>query len=47
MKSVKRFFKALFNYVMLMLGLDCKARRDAVEGGVLDLSGQGRGKHGN
>lgn len=31
---------------MFIMGLDCKARRDAAEAGLLDLSGQGRDKYG-
>lgn len=47
MKHAKKILKALFNCVLFILGFDCEARRDAVDAGLLDLSGQGRGKHGN
>ena len=47
MKHAKKILKALFNFVSFVLGFDCEARRDAVDAGLLDLSGQGRGKHGN
>jgi len=38
--------KHVFNFISFILGFDCKARREAVEAGLLDLSGQGRDKNG-
>lgn len=38
--------KKLLNLILLILGLDCDARRDAVDGGVCDLSGQGKDANG-
>lgn len=41
MKYIKKFFD------LLLFGFDCKARRNAVELGLLDFGGQGRDKYGN
>ena len=46
MKHVKKIFKALVDIILLFMSLDCKARRDAVDEGLLDFSGQGRDKYG-
>ena len=43
---MKKFFKALFNIFALLLGADCEWRREAVENGWCDFSGQGRDKYG-
>lgn len=40
MKHLKKFFET----VLLILGYDCQARRDAVDEGLLDFGGQGRNK---
>lgn len=40
MKHIKNFFD------LLLLGFDCKARRYAVELGLLDFGGQCRDKYG-
>ena len=46
MKHVKKIFKALVDIILLFIGLDSEARRDAVDAGLLDFSGQGRDKYG-
>lgn len=46
MKHVKKILNAIKNGILFLFGLDCKARRDAVDAGLLDLSGQGRDKYG-
>lgn len=38
--------KKILNLILLILGLDCDARRDAVDGGACDLSGQGKDAYG-
>ncbi len=47
MKHAKKILKAITDAALLLLGYDCKARRDAVDAGVVDLSGQGRQIYGN
>lgn len=46
MKHVKKILNAIKNGILFLFGLDCKARRDAVDAGLLDFSGQGRDKYG-
>lgn len=46
MKHAKKILNAITNAALLLLGFDCKARREAVDAGLLDLSGQGRDKYG-
>lgn len=43
---MKKFFKFLFNLIATLVGADCDWRREAVDEGILDLSGQGRDKYG-
>lgn len=43
---MKKFFKFLFNLIATFLGADCEWRREAVDAGILDLSGQGRDRYG-
>ena len=47
MKHAKKILNAIKAAALLLLGYDCKARRDAVDAGTLDLSGQGRQIYGN
>jgi len=39
---MNRFFKFLCNLLATIVGADCDWRREAVEGGALKLSGQGK-----
>ena len=41
-----KFFRSAFDFILFVLGFDCKARRDAVDTGLCDFSGQGRDKFG-
>ena len=43
---MKRFFKKCLDVLMFVLGFDCDMRRQAVDDGLLDFSGQGRDKYG-
>lgn len=43
---MKKFFKFLFNLIASLVGADCDWRREAVDEGILDLSGQGKDCHG-
>jgi hypothetical protein len=43
---MKKFFKIIWNLFASFLGMDCEWRREAIDAGVLDLSGQGRDKNG-
>lgn len=45
-KSMKKFFKALANIFALLIGADCEWRREAIDNGIIDHSGQGRDKYG-
>lgn len=47
MKHAKKILNAIKNGILFLLGYDCKARRDGVDAGLLDLSGQGRDIYGN
>ena len=38
--------KKLLDVLMFILGLDCDMRREAVDKGICDFSGQGRNKYG-
>ena len=38
--------KKLLDVLMFILGLDCDMRREAVDEGLCDFSGQGRNKYG-
>ena len=42
MKIIKAFFETL----ALLLGADCSSRREAVNAGICDYSGQGRDRSG-
>lgn len=44
---MKKVLRAIKEAVLFALGYDCKTRRDAVDAGICDYSGQGRGKYGN
>lgn len=43
---MKKFFKFLFNLIATLVGEDCDWRREAVDEGGLDLSGQGMDRYG-
>lgn len=43
---MKRIFKAIIEVFALLVGADCDTRRQAVDDGLCDLSGQGRDKYG-
>jgi len=47
MKHAKSILNAITNAALLLLGFDCKPRREGVDAALLDLSGQGRDKYGN
>ena len=44
--GMKKFLKGVVEFLALVLGCDCKSRRDAVDAGICDFSGQGRNKYG-
>lgn len=44
---MKKVLRAIKEVIMFALGCDCKARRQGVDDGLLDLSGQGRDKYGS
>lgn len=43
---MKKVLKAIANAILFILGCDCEARRQAVDDGICDFSGQGRDKYG-
>jgi hypothetical protein len=43
---MKKVFRTLSNIFALLIGADCDWRREAVEEGLCDFSGQGRDKNG-
>lgn len=43
---MRRFIRAVANFFALFLGSDCEVRRNAVDLGLCDFSGQGRDKYG-
>ena len=43
---MKKFFKFLFNLIASIVGADCDWRRESVDLGLCDYSGQGRDKYG-
>nr|DAF74488.1 MAG TPA: hypothetical protein [Caudoviricetes sp.] len=43
---MKKIFGLLKETVLLIFGLDCETRSQAVDGGFCDYSGQGRDKYG-
>ena len=43
---MKKFFANCLDVLLCIFGLDCKARRQAVDEGVCDYSGQGRNRYG-
>lgn len=45
--NIKRFGTKLGQMVAFILGSDCEIRREAVDAGLCDYSGQGRDKYGN
>ena len=46
-KQMKKALRAIKEVVLFVLGYDCDTRRQAVNEGLIDLSGQGRGKYGS
>ena len=43
---MKKVLKAIFEFFAFIVGADCDARRQAVDDGICDFSGQGRDKYG-
>lgn len=43
---MKRIFKAIIGAFLLLMGVDCKLRREAVDEGICDFSGQGKDRYG-
>ena len=43
---MKKFFKFLFNLIASLVGADCDWRREVVDGGACDFSGQGKDSYG-
>lgn len=44
--DMKKALKSFFDLILLVLGLDCEARREAVDNNYCDFSGQGKNKYG-
>lgn len=44
---MKKFFKKVFGVIAFLLGCDCELRRETVDAGICDFSGQGRDKYGH
>ena len=45
--GMKKFLRGVFEFFAFILGFDCQTRRDAVDAGICDFSGQGRDKYGH
>lgn len=43
---MKKIVIKVLNFIAFILGGDCKTRREAVDAGLCDYSGQGRNKYG-
>lgn len=43
---MKKVFRVIFNILASLVGADCDWRRQSVDDGLCDYSGQGRGKYG-
>lgn len=43
---MKKFLKAIFEIIALLVGADCDTRRESVAAGICDFSGQGRDQNG-
>ena len=43
---MKKTLKAIINFFALIMGVNNEATKQAVDAGILDLSGQGRDKYG-
>lgn len=43
---MKKVFKKIYEVIALLLGVDCEARRQAVDNGICDFGGQGRNNYG-
>lgn len=43
---MRKFFKKVLEVVLFVLGFDCEMRRESVDEGLCDFSGQGRDKYG-
>lgn len=46
MKKVKKVLHRIGQYILFALGFDCEIRRESVDEGLCDFSGQGRDKYG-
>lgn len=43
---MKKIFRFLFNLIATLVGADCDWRREAVDEGICDFSGQGKDCYG-
>ncbi len=43
---MRKFFKAIFEFFAFIIGADCETRRQSVDDGICDFSGQGRDEYG-
>ncbi len=43
---MKKVLNFLFNLIAMLIGADCDWRREDVEAGIADFSGQGRDEYG-
>lgn len=43
---MKKVFKKIYEVIALLLGADCETRREAVDAGICDYSGQGKNNYG-
>lgn len=43
---MKKVLKAIFEFIALLIGADCDTRRQAVDDGICDFSGQGKDRYG-
>lgn len=41
-----KLIRSMLDFILFILGFDCKTRRDAVDEGLCDFGGQGRDKYG-
>ena len=46
MKKTKKFLKAVWKVLVFLYHYPDKAKREAVDAGIVDYSGQGRNKYG-
>ena len=46
MKKTKKFFKTVWKVIVFLYHYPDEAKREAVDAGIVDYSGQGRNKYG-